>query len=61
MSRPNRRREVEIRDRNGNHLGYVSHGFTAEDIAEAHRRRESPEPRLTTKEVLERIQSVVDR
>lgn len=48
---------VEIRDRNGEHLGYVAHGFTEEDLAVARRRLESGEPRRTTREVLDRLRS----
>ena len=49
---------VEIRDREGKHLGYVAHGFTDEDIAIAKRRLASDEPRYTTQEVLDHLQSL---
>jgi hypothetical protein len=49
---------VEIRDQHGNHLGYVAHGFTNDDIAIARRRLASEEPRYTTKEVLEHLESL---
>jgi hypothetical protein len=49
---------VEIRDPQGRHLGYVAHGFTDEDIAVAKERRESDEPRYTTRQVLEHLQSL---
>lgn len=43
---------IEIRDRNGRHLGYVAHGFTDEDVFIAKRRMNSDEPRYTTQEVI---------
>ncbi len=49
---------IEIRDRSGKHLGYVAHGFTDEDIAIAKERMTSDEPRYTTQEVLDHIQSL---
>ena len=49
---------IEIRDRNGKHLGYVAHGFTDEDIALAKERMASDEPRYTTQEVLSHIESL---
>jgi hypothetical protein len=49
---------IEIRDRTGRHLGYVSGGFTEEDIAIARQRMASDEPRFTTKQVLEHLQSL---
>jgi len=49
---------VEIRDPRGRHLGYVAHGFTDEDIAIAQDRLASDEPRYTTQEVLEHLQSL---
>ena len=52
---------VEIRDRNGKHLGYVAHGFTEEDLAVARRRLASDEPRHTTREVLDRLRSLEQR
>ena len=52
---------VEIRDRNGRHLGYVAHGFTEEDLAVARRRLASGEPRRTTREVLDRLRSLEQR
>ena len=48
---------IEIRDRNGKHLGYVAHGFTDEDIAVAKRRMASDEPRHTTQQVLDNLRS----
>jgi len=53
--------DVEIRDRWGNHLGYVVHGFTDEDVAIAKRRLASDQPRLTTQQVLEHIHSLKQR
>lgn len=49
---------IEIRDRHGNHLGYVAHGFSAEDIAVARERLASDEPRYSTREVLEHLRSL---
>ena len=49
--------DIEIRDRNGKRLGYVVHGFTEEDIAIAKRRMVSDEPRYTTQQVLDHLQS----
>ena len=49
---------IEVRDRNGKHLGYVVHGFTEEDIALAKERLASDEPRYTTQQVLDRLQSL---
>ena len=51
-------RTIEIRDRHGNHLGYVAHGFSAEDIAVARQRFASDEPRYSTREVLEHLRSL---
>lgn len=50
--------DVEIRDRQGRCLGYVTHGFTEEDIAIAKQRLASDKPRYTTKQVLEYLQSL---
>ena len=49
---------VEIRDQNGRHLGYVTPGFSEEDIAIAKQRQASNQPRRTTQEVLEHLQSL---
>lgn len=49
---------VEIRDRNGKHLGYVTNGWTEEDIAIAKERLASDEPRYTTREVLDHLESL---
>ena len=49
---------IELRDQSGKHLGYVAHGFTDEDIAIANERMVSDEPRYTTQEVLDHIQSL---
>jgi hypothetical protein len=49
---------VEIRDRQGKHLGYVAHGFTKEDIAIAKQRAASKEPCYTTQEVLDHLRSL---
>ena len=49
---------VEVRDRNGKHRGYVTHGFTEEDIGIAKQRLASDEPRYTTQEVLDHIRSL---
>ena len=49
---------VEIRDRQGKHLGYVAHGFTDEDIAVANQRLASDERRYTTQEVMDHLDSL---
>ena len=49
---------IEIRDPSGKHLGYVAHGFTDEEFAIAKQRLASGEPRYTTQEVLDHIQSL---
>jgi hypothetical protein len=49
---------VEIRDARGGHLGYVMHPFTEEDIAVAKHRLASKEPRYTTQEVLDHLQTL---
>ena len=49
---------IEIRDKQGKHLGYVTHGFTEEDIAIAKQRIASTEPRYTTQQVLEHLRSL---
>jgi hypothetical protein len=43
---------VELRNRDGRILGYVTHGFTANDVAMAQHRLRSEQPRFTTPEVL---------
>jgi hypothetical protein len=52
---------VEIRDRNGNHLGYVAHRFTDEDIAVAKQRAASSQPRFTTQIVIDYLGSLEQR
>jgi hypothetical protein len=52
---------VEIRDRHGNRLGFVTHEFTDEDIAIARQRLASDEPRRTTQEVLDHLRSLEKR
>ncbi|NUQ61355.1 MAG: hypothetical protein HUU20_02635 [Pirellulales bacterium] len=49
---------VEIRDRQGRHLGYVAHGFSDEDLAIAKQRLVSNEPRYTTREVMEHLKAM---
>ena len=49
---------IEVRDRTGRHLGYVTGGFTDEDVAIARQRMASDEPRYTTEQVLEHLQSL---
>ncbi len=44
---------VEIRDKQGKHLGFVAHSFSDEDVAIAKMRLQSNEPRLSTKEILD--------
>ena len=48
---------IEIRDRSGKYLGHVAHGFAEEDVAIAKERMVSDEPRFTTREVLDHIES----
>jgi CRISPR/Cas system-associated endonuclease Cas1 len=49
---------VEFCDSQGRHLGYLSHGFTNEDIELAQKSLASNEPRYTTAEVLRRLKSL---
>ncbi len=49
---------VEIRDQQGNRLGYVAHPLSDEDIAVAKRRLQSDEPRFTTRQVLDHLRSL---
>jgi hypothetical protein len=49
---------IEIRDRNGHHLGYVAHGFTDDDLNIAKQRQSSDEPRISTKQVLDHLKSI---
>jgi hypothetical protein len=49
---------IEIRDATGEHLGYVAHGLTDEDIAIAKQRLASDEPRYSTREVLDHLRSL---
>jgi hypothetical protein len=50
--------DVEIRDAEGRHVGYVAHGFTDEDIAIARQRLASSHSRYTTREVLDHVRSL---
>jgi hypothetical protein len=52
------REGIEIRDRNGNHLGYVAQGFSDEDIVFAEKRASSAEHRYTTQEVISYLQAL---
>ena len=49
---------VEIRDQEGRRVGYVAHGFTDEDVTLAKDRLASDEPRHTTQQVLDHLQSL---
>lgn len=49
---------VEVRDSQGNLLGFISANSTTEEIAIAKDRMESDELRHTTQEVLEHLQSL---
>ncbi len=49
---------VEVRDSQGNLLGFISANSTTEEIAIAKGRMESDELRHTTQEVLEHLQSL---
>lgn len=53
--------KVEVRDREGRHLGFVTHGFTEAEIQEAKQRAASDEPRYTTAEVLQYLESLESR
>lgn len=46
-----------MNDRSGKHLEDVVHGFTDEDMAISKERMASDEPRYTTQEVVDHIQS----
>ena len=48
---------VYMNDRSGKHLEDVVHGFTDEDMAISKERMASDEPRYTTQEVVDHIQS----
>lgn len=50
--------EIEVRDPQGNRLGFVSRSFNAAEIAEAKRRLASNGPWYTTKEVLDHLRSL---
>jgi len=49
---------VELVDREGRHLGYVTSDFSPEEIAEAERRAGSSGPWYTTQEVLKHLESL---
>jgi hypothetical protein len=49
---------VEIRDKQGKHLGFVAHGFSNQDIALAKDRIASTQERFTTQEVLDYLQNL---
>jgi hypothetical protein len=49
---------IEIRDPRGNHLGYVVHGFSEDDVVIARERLASEALRFTTREVLDHLQSL---
>jgi hypothetical protein len=49
---------VQVRDRAGKHLGYVTRSYTPEEIAEAQRRLLSDSPRYTTEQVLAHLRSL---
>jgi len=52
---------VELRDQGGRHLGFVSPGFTEEEIVVAKQRLDSSEPRYSTQEVLDHLRSLEQR
>ena len=52
---------IEIRDKDGRHLGYVAHGFTEEDISIARQRLESDERRYKTSEVMDHLKSLENK
>jgi hypothetical protein len=47
---------IVLVDSKGAHLGYLTHGFTAKDIADAKARLAAPGPRYTTEQVLAKLQ-----
>ena len=49
---------IEIRDRQGNHLGYVAKSFTPEELDLAKTRQTSNDPRYSTAEVLNHLRSL---
>jgi hypothetical protein len=49
---------LEVRDKLGNHLGYVAHGFTDQDIEIAKQRYVSDQPRLSTKQTIDRLRQL---
>ena len=50
--------EIEVRDEQGNRLGYVARGFSAAEIAEARRILASNGPWYTTQQVLDHLRSL---
>jgi len=46
--------DVQVRNKDGNHLGYITRGFTAEGIRIARERAESNVTCLSTAEVMDR-------
>ena len=52
---------IEIRDRNGMHLGYVAHGFSEEDLSIARQRAASIQPCFTTQQVVDYLGSLEPR
>ncbi len=49
---------VEIRDKQGNHLGFVAHGFSIEELSLAKSRLGSTQARYTTQEVLDHLRAL---
>lgn len=49
---------VEILNRHGQRLGYVTHGVTEEDIAIAKQRRAENKPGYTIEQVMEHLESL---
>ena len=56
---------VAVRDHKGKHIGYVTTGYpdgiTEEDVAIAKRRQASDQPRYTTQQVIEHLQSLENK
>lgn len=50
--------DVEVRDSAGRCLGFVTHGFTPEEVAEGKRRAASDGPWRKTAEVVEHLKSL---
>lgn len=52
---------IEIVDTAGNRLGFFARPFTDDDVANARKRAASDEPRRTTEQVIDRLNSLEPR